>query len=316
VASADCDVAVRDFVGGPLPGGQARSVSVVALPHDLKRGGSVTVTARARVMGNDEAATTTVAVHPITYTYETEIGGTPTMYAEARRNELKVGGHIGVDQRNWFSVVGTVRLTNPCPRDGCAATHLRLGWAQSIARASRIEYYGNTRVEHRLPGQLPAQGNAIEPPVRDGAGPHHFFVDDAASVAFLANAARARLRDYPGLTVPWSMGQIGDLDSVLHDEKFLAWLVVRHDWWWQHINPVQSARYVAHLTWDVHIKVKVANAPARQLVANTDVGIIQWTQPQEGRGAVAATFTGQVANNVQTIRFVVTDGRGNVLYEV
>jgi len=313
IASDDCDVTLWGLTGAPLASPTERSVGIAAFPRDLRKGGTATVTARAAVGSTVETASATVSFHPIPYEYEITFQQSAQIFAAAGGGTLRLGGRIGVDQKYWFATEGTVTLTRPCQKPDCGARRLRLGWAQSVDRSTRIESYPHARVVRRLPGLDHARGDVIIPPMRDGADPNHFFADDAYSKEFLAGAAKSRLRDYPGATAPLNRGnQIGDLVSLKLDQEFIAWLVVRQDWWWANVDARQSARCVANLRWDVVAK---ADRQGASFDPNTQFGYIQWKQPKDGQGDVEPRFDGPVANDAQTAHLQVLDNSGNVIQE-
>jgi hypothetical protein len=296
VNSANCDARLLQADETPLAG-PAHNVMAQALPLDLTVGGSFTVTATATVAGKQQTASITIRVHPLQYIYDVAFPGIPTLESYPQADVLRVGGNPNLAAEQRFTAVGSVTLQGGCRDSSCAWTQLRLGFAQSIIFNYRVANYSNQAVLTTLPGQQ-ADGT-VTPPVRDSFSAVDFFASDARTATFASYASQAvtRLRDSPSSGARWTDPASGNLEFVRMRNRFAAWLVLRHDRWFN-LFAANAVRYVCNFTWSVEGTVWVDDAVAHTLEGMAPVGSPDHTPVLPGQGQFTALFGGSFANGV------------------
>jgi hypothetical protein len=134
VLDSTCHALTVDNIMQPRT--QGPDALLLAMPHDLAKGGALTLRATASGTGSPVHADVKVALHGFPVTWKVTFNELAVITPEKRPTQLRVGGHYQ-SQQDWFSAKANVILQVSCKRPGCSWRDLRVGWAQSVVRSYR-----------------------------------------------------------------------------------------------------------------------------------------------------------------------------------
>jgi hypothetical protein len=310
VLNSTCHALTVDNIGQPRT--QGPDALLLAMPHDLAKGGTLTLRATATGAGSPVQADANVAVHGFPVTWQVTFNELAVITPEKRPAQLRVGGHHQA-QQDWFSAKANVILQVTCKRPTCSWRDLRVGWAQSLLRNYRQIRWERGAREVRQPGQdtTKDQGDQdnLAQPVRDTLDQHQFFVDDARTVTFRSpsDSREVQLRDFPGTAGDWvdsSQAARGNLRTVTIDVGFVTWLVLKHEVWVNR-DVGQAVSCLCNFRWGLRFEVRVANVATQALQGEPFINApITHGQVQAGKGPFTPEFAGPGANDLATFHDV------------
>jgi hypothetical protein len=306
VLDSTCHALTVDNIMQPRT--QGPDALLLAMPHDLAKGGALTLRATASGAGSPVHADLKVAFHGFPVAWKVTFNELAVISPEKRPTELRVGGHYQ-SRQDWFSAKANVILQVTCKRSLCSWRDLRVGWAQSVVRSYRVKRWERGATEVRLPGQDTSKDQGtqdnVAPPVRDTLDQHELFVDDALTVAFRSpsDSREVQLRDFPGISCDWadsSAAARGNLRTATIDEGFVTWLVLKHDVW-ANRNVSQAVSCLCNFRWGLRFVVRVANAATQALQDEPHINApITHGPVQDGKGPLTPAFAGPGANDLST----------------